>query len=227
VKKENLIIKKTSDGSTTIYNIDLDETYHSIHGALQEAIHVFIKNGLENFLTNSKNGKPTNILEIGFGTGLNCLLSLDYSKKKAFKINYTGIEPHPLSGDLIEKLDYGFDNNNKIIFNQLHKSKWNEFTELITDFNLKKLNCKFQDFNDNELYDVVYFDAFGPRVEEYLWDINIFRKIYKMISLNGLLVTYCAKGQVRRDLEKVGFIVERLPGPPGKREMLRAKKYIK
>lgn len=226
MENKKLLVKNTSDGSSTIYNVELDETYHSIHGALQEAIHVFIKNGLENYILNSKTKTLINIIEIGFGTGLNCLLSLDHIKNKTSKINYTGIEPFPLSDDLIEKLDYKFNTHQKLIFNEIHKIKWNKSVELKKNFTLKKVNYKFQDFNNKNLFNIVYFDAFGPRVEEYLWNIKVFEKIYKMLSNNGLLVTYCAKGQVRRDLQKVGFIVERLPGPPGKREMLRANKLI-
>ena len=225
---DKLIVKQTLDGTTTLYDKELDEHYHSTHGSLQEAIHVFIKNGLEKVLQQRADElEHINILEVGFGTGLNCLLSLSYDEGVNFFINYTGIEPHPVPIELINKMNYNFDELQKKLFSKIHQSKWNLTNSITTKFSLNKQQVNFQDFKNKNKYDLIFFDAFGPRVEKFLWNKDVFKKAYEILNNNGLLVTYCAKGQVRRDLEEVGFFVERLNGPVGKREMLRANKIVK
>jgi tRNA U34 5-methylaminomethyl-2-thiouridine-forming methyltransferase MnmC len=217
-----LIIKNTADGSSTIYNSELDENYHSTHGALQEANHVFIQNGLKKAFEDFKSNKVIHLLEVGLGTALNCFLTFKYIQSSNVQINYCGIESFPLSIDIINQLNYKLSIQEKSEFEALHTTKWNKSVVISDNFILNKQHLIFQNYKNKQLFNLVYFDAFGPRVEHHLWDIKIFEKIFKMLTVNGILVTYCAKGQVRRDLIEVGFKVERLPGPPGKREMLRA-----
>lgn len=220
-KKE---IKITSDGSHTIYLPELDETYHSVHGAIQEAKHVFIESGLNYF----NDRERVNILEIGFGTGLNTYLTLLDSINSSKMINYTGIEAFPLFIETIEKLNYlseldSSDKEREFFFN-IHQAEWNQPNSINSNFMLTKIEAKIQEFNSDRKYDLIYFDAFGPRVQPEMWEKDILTKMYNVLNPSGILVTYCAKGSVKRGLRKVGFEVESLPGPPGKREMTRATK---
>tara|TARA_B100001758_G_C18388412_1_gene601452 strand:+ start:1253 stop:1930 length:678 start_codon:yes stop_codon:yes gene_type:complete len=217
----NLKLKLTADGSHTLYRTDLDENYHSTHGAIQESQHVFIKNGLEySFKLLSK--KKLSILEVGFGTGLNCLLSFIYAKKNNISIEYTALEIHPLSSQITDQLNYTSKLNEKIIFDKMHNAKWNQWNNIATNFMLNKIENSLQECTFQNTYDLVFFDAFGPRVEGELWNKEWYNKIRKSLNKNAALVTYCAKGSVRRDLISSQFTIERLEGPIGKREMLRA-----
>jgi tRNA U34 5-methylaminomethyl-2-thiouridine-forming methyltransferase MnmC len=202
----------------------LDEHYHSIYGALNESIHVFIRKGLLDFIDLFKPVKNINILEIGFGTGLNCILTFIENLKVNISLNYTALEPYPLEMELISNLDFNLNSNQLGVFKSIHQSSWEESIAVNEQFNLEKFKMGLHDFNANKLYDIIYFDAFAPRKQPELWKVDVFSKLFNLTSNNGVLVTYCAKGQVRRDLEKVGYSVERLEGPPGKREMLRATK---
>ncbi|WP_350292389.1 tRNA (5-methylaminomethyl-2-thiouridine)(34)-methyltransferase MnmD [uncultured Croceitalea sp.] len=210
----------TADGSKTIQIEGWDEQYHSIHGAVQEAYHVFIKNGLNQF----KN-QEISILEIGFGTGLNALITLVEAQKLDLKINYEGVEAFPVSMEEIAALNYvetlNFQQYEKQ-FLQMHKSKWGMPLQLTTDFALFKNKLDFKEIKHQNLFNLIYFDAFGYRVQPELWSVTIFEKMFNALKQGGVLVTYAAKGSVRRAMQEVGFTVERLPGPPGKREMLRA-----
>ena len=213
----------TSDGSKSLYMPGLDETYHSRHGAVQEAYHVFIRSGLDLF----KNGAQVRILEMGFGTGLNCLITWIESKRRNLKISYLGLEAYPVAFDVARELKYPETLGQKEfepIFEKLHKSSWNEPVKIDQGFELIKAEGKFQDFQEKDSFDLIYFDAFGPRVQPDLWTERVFRSMYDALVEKGVLVTYSAKGSVRRAMQEVGFEVERLPGPPGKREMLRASK---
>ncbi|GGK17647.1 hypothetical protein GCM10007962_09840 [Yeosuana aromativorans] len=216
----------TGDGSSTIHIPEWDEQYHSKHGAIQEAYHVFITHGLHHFLdSNVDNEQPMSILEIGFGTGLNAFITLLESEKKEIPIRYTGVEAYPVSMDEINQLNYSSvlkveDQSN--LFNDLHKSTWESVQRISTYFSLEKQKKFFYDINDDSKYNLIYFDAFGARVQPELWTEAIFQKMYDALKPNGVLVTYSAKGSVRRAMQAVGFVVEKLPGPPGKREMLRA-----
>lgn len=218
-------LKITADGSHTIYLPELDETYHSVHGAVQEANHVFINAGL-NFVSN----KTTKILEIGFGTGLNAFLTLLESQNVARKIHYVGVEAFPLKESLINELNYldelEVNKINKENFYLLHQCDWEDYQIITTNFDLKKVRSDIKNFVTHEQFDIVYFDAFGPRVQPEMWDKSVFQKMFKLLNIGGVLVTYCAKGSVKRALKEVGFEVENLPGPPGKREMTRAIKTI-
>jgi tRNA U34 5-methylaminomethyl-2-thiouridine-forming methyltransferase MnmC len=215
-------IKITADGSHTLYVPNLDETYHSVHGAIQEAMHVYINAGLNYF--NDK--KELAILEVGFGTGLNTFLTYREAIKKELNINYSAIEAYPLSIEEISKLNYlqelAADQFEMEVFDKIHKSKWEVSEPISNMFSLRKLNMLLQDFAENNQYDVIYFDAFGPMVQPELWEEVILKNMYNSLKSNGILVTYCAKGSVKRALKQVGFTVENIPGPPGKREMTRA-----
>jgi tRNA U34 5-methylaminomethyl-2-thiouridine-forming methyltransferase MnmC len=219
--KRDVII--TSDGSTTIQIPEWDEQYHSKHGAIQEAYHVFIKYGLDTFV-----GPTVSVLEIGLGTGLNCFITYLESKKRNLNIDYTGVEAYPVSKEEIAKMNYvselksiDFD-----VFKKLHSLKWNETVSLDTNFLLTKRNQFFHEIDDQNKYNLIYFDAFGARVQPELWTVEIFKIMFNALNNNGVLVTYSAKGSVRRAMIEVGFIVEKLKGPPGKREMLRARKIV-
>tara|TARA_R110000737_G_scaffold337248_1_gene357341 strand:+ start:264 stop:926 length:663 start_codon:yes stop_codon:yes gene_type:complete len=212
----------TGDGSKTIQILDWQEQYHSKHGAIQEAYHVFIHSGLDLF----KN-QDVHILEIGFGTGLNCFITLLESEKRNLKINYTGVEAFPVSVEELNQLNYLEELNSvslKKDFDLMHSSHWEKDIEISSKFILRKEKKDFKDINTLEAVDLIYFDAFGARVQPELWTVEIFEIMYKAMKPDGYLVTYSAKGSVRRAMQEVGFLVERLPGPPGKREMLRARK---
>lgn len=212
----------TSDGSTTIHLIDWDEHYHSKHGAIQEAKHVFIKNGL-NIISLDK----ISILEIGFGTGLNVFITFLEAKKSMKIIDYVGVEAYPVEPSEIKQLNYVAElnaNEFQSIFDEIHHISWEEKFQISANFSLTKRKQFFQDIDDEDSFDLIYFDAFGARVQPELWTEEVFKKMYKSLKINGILVTYAAKGSVRRALQKVGFKVERLQGPPGKREMLRGLK---
>ena len=217
-------IIKTLDGSTTIHLQDWDECYHSKHGAIQEAKHVFIKNGLSLF-----EGNPVSIMEIGFGTGLNAFITFLESIQKNQVIDYVGVEAYPVEADEVLGMNYvtelgalEFEN----IFEKMHKCEWNKKNEICSSFSLTKRKQFFHEIDDFETFDLIYFDAFGYRVQPELWSTEIFRKMYNSLKPHGVLVTYAARGVVKRSMIEVGFTVEKLAGPPGKREMFRAFKKV-
>ena len=211
----------TADGSATIHLEDWNEQYHSKHGAIQEAEHVFLKHGLHQFQKKSK----VAILEIGFGTGLNALLTFREAMRMGFLINYTGVEAFPVAQEEIAQLNYVQLLNQPeldAVFKQMHSIDWGAPENIVAQFGLEKVKTNFQEIAYQERFNLVYFDAFGARVQPELWTEEIFQKMFNSLKANGILVTYAAKGSVRRAMQAVGFKVERLPGPPGKREMLRA-----
>jgi tRNA U34 5-methylaminomethyl-2-thiouridine-forming methyltransferase MnmC len=215
---------KTGDGSITIHLPDWDEQYHSKHGAIAEANHVFIKTGLHHFIEKAK-PRELAILEIGFGTGLNALLTNLQAEILKVNIQYTGVEAYPISSDEVSGLNYAEQLSiSESIFQSLHDLKWEKFVEINAWFSLKKKQLFFDKISDKEKYNLIYFDAFGARVQPELWTEEIFEIMFAALKPAGVIVTYAAKGSVRRAMQAVGFIVERLPGPPGKREMLRATK---
>lgn len=210
----------TGDGSKTIQIEDWDEQYHSKHGAVQEAYHVFIEHGLRLFKNES-----INLLEIGFGTGLNALITLLEAPRQQLSIDYVGVEAFPVSNQEVDALDYCQQldaNDQQEVFQKMHSSPWEETISITSDFSLLKQKKDFKEIDEENLFNLIYFDAFGARVQPELWTEEIFLKMYHALKRNGVLVTYAAKGSVRRAMQAVGFTVERLPGPPGKREMLRA-----
>lgn len=219
IKRE---IIETSDGSKTIHITEWNENYHSHHGALQEAKHVFLKNGLDDYA----HQKKVNILEIGLGTGLNAILTCQKATAEDLEIQYTAIEAYPVSADELVALNYESlldDEVAKSHYQSLHAAEWNEKHAISKNFSISKIQAKLEicKFEENQ-FDIIYFDAFGPRVQGELWSLEIFQKLFNSLKANGLLVTYCAQGQVKRDLKSAGFVVECVPGPPGKREMTKA-----
>lgn len=212
----------TGDGSLTIHLPDWDEQYHSKHGAIAEAKHVFIETGLR-FITSEEKKKQISILEIGLGTGLNAFLTQSYAEENNVEISYTGVEAFPVISSEVKQLNYPEElNASREVFLSLHDSSWESFTEISPYFSLLKRKQQFSEIADVNTYNLIYFDAFGARVQPELWTEAIFSSMYAALKTDGVLVTYAAKGSVRRAMQAVGFQVERLPGPPGKREMLRA-----
>jgi tRNA U34 5-methylaminomethyl-2-thiouridine-forming methyltransferase MnmC len=216
--KRNII--QTRDGSTTIHIEEWDECYHSRFGAIQEAQHVFIKKGLSLF-----ENKSVSILEIGFGTGLNAFITfLEYPKFNQ-KINYVGVEAFPVSIEEAAMMNYVKELNaesESFIFEKLHQCNWEELNNLSEDFVFTKRKQFFADIDDTEKFDLIYFDAFGYDVQPELWSVAIFKKMFEALKSNGVLVTYAARGVIKRNMIEAGFIVEKHEGAPGKREMFRA-----
>lgn len=218
-------IIQTQDGSTTIYLPQWDESYHSKHGAIQEAYHVFIKNGLSLF-----EGQSIAILEIGFGTGLNAFITcLEAQKNAGQTINYIGVEAYPVALEEALQMNYAqeIDSKESQIFELLHHTDWEENHSISEHFTLVKRKQFFQDINDINAFDLIYFDAFGFRVQPELWSETIFVAMYKALKVNGVLVTYACRTSIKNAMLAAGFSVEKLPGAPGKREMLRATKGVK
>ena len=215
-------IECTADGSHTLYIPEIEEHYHSVNGAMQESMHVFINAGLRQ-MPSSK----VTILEIGFGTGLNAYLTSLYAHENNMEVSYTAFERYPVNTDIINQLNYS--SKNTPLFNKIHEANWNEYVFIESFFTLKKILSDFTDFDhlkEKESFDLIYYDAFSPEKQPEMWTQNIFDYLFNHTNNEGILVTYCAKGIIRRMLQAAGFVVERIPGPPGKREMLRAQKVL-
>lgn len=211
----------TKDGSTSLFIPEWNETYHSKHGAIQEAYHVFIKNGLSIF-----NGKSVSILEIGFGTGLNAFITSLEADKNNVEVNYTAVEAFPLTIEEIDAMNFAskIDSNKADTFSAIHQLNWEVKNQVSDNFYLTKRNQFFQDVNDKECFDIIYFDAFSYDVQPELWSEAIFKKMHTALKTNGILVTYACRTIIKQTMISAGFRVEKLPGAPGKREMLRAYK---
>lgn len=217
-------ITKTADGSTTIRILEMEENYHSHHGAIQEAVHVFLDHGLD-FMKQD----TVRIFEMGFGTGLNALLTLKRATESAISIDYVGIEAFPVEKELIDGLNYveliGADLQAE--YDKMHEVAWEEKVEINPSFSLTKIHAKIEDFiPEGEKFDLIFYDAFGPRAQGDMWELPVLEKMADLLRDGGVLVTYCAQGQFKRYLKSLGFTIERLPGPPGKREMTRATKDL-
>jgi tRNA U34 5-methylaminomethyl-2-thiouridine-forming methyltransferase MnmC len=218
---------ETKDGSKSLYLPELDETYHSTHGALQESQHVYIKSGIE-YLAGHKNTQLIKVFEMGFGTGLNAYLTADFARKSNRKIHYRTIEKHPLSiadhcslgySLLLASPDYARD------CHAIAEASWGKKVEINPNFILEKIKGDFFGYSDPETsFDIIYFDAFGHRAQSELWEEEVFMICASLLREGGILVTYASKGLARRNMISAGFEVEKIPGPPGKREMMRATK---
>ena len=210
----------TNDGSHSIFNPEMNETYHSKHGAIVEAEHVFIKNGLL-----AENKKQFNILEVGFGTGLNALLTAQKAKQKDIAVNYYGIELYPVPEESYRQLNFtdliGVDSSDLL---NLHECSWEEEHTIHDFFKLTKNKIALEEYTSKTKFDIIYFDAFSPETQPHLWNAEVFQNMYKLLKEDGFLVTYCAKGVVKRTMKAVGFEIVVLDGPPGKRQMTRANK---
>ncbi len=223
--KKKITLETTSDGSHTLFVPGLNEHYHSVNGALQESELVFIHNGLHYIPVCTK---EINLLEVGFGTGLNALLTVLEAKKQRRKINYIAIEPEPVDTDLVEKLNYPERIGGTAAagyFRKLHEAGWVYPSFLSDYFIISKIQAKLEEISlKDEQFHLVYFDAFGPDVQPELWTIQVFEQLFRCMKPGGVLVTYSCKGTVKRALLSAGFTIEKLPGPVGKREVLRAVK---
>ena len=217
-------IIETQDGSHSIFSTQFGESYHSRYGAIQESQHVFLEAGLYTLAIEKKNMR---ILEIGFGTGLNAFLTLLAAAKRTLQIYYEAVEAYPISQQEAGQLNFttllgapGI----KASFKKIHATEWEVPVEIIPGFTLKKHQAFFQDLSYNKQFDLIYYDAFAPKAQPELWEQPLFEKMYQALVPGGVLVTYCAKGVVKRTLKQVGFTVQALPGPPGKREMTHCTK---
>jgi tRNA U34 5-methylaminomethyl-2-thiouridine-forming methyltransferase MnmC len=215
--KREIII--TSDGSTSIHLPEWDESYHSKHGAIQEAQHVFIKNGLS-----LCKGQSVSVLEIGFGTGLNAFITFLDSQKNNQNIDYVGVEGFPILPEEVLQMNYVNQlnaNQFESEFKKMHTSDWEENVTISDTFRLTKRKQLFNDINDKNQFDIIYFDAFGYRVQPELWSVEIFTKMFEALKVGGILVTYACRSTIKIAMKEAGFKIEKLAGPPGKREMLR------
>jgi len=214
-------IKLTEDGSHTIYIPELNEHYHSTHGAIQEAIHIYINAGLK-----FTDRNPIRILEIGFGTGLNTYLSLVEAENSNRSIVYHSLERYPIEEEQLNVLNYPdlIEFENRDLFKKLHETEWDQTCEISNNFSLKKISGDLKIIEFKDKYDLIFFDAFAPDIQPDLWTEAIFRKLYNCSNPNAILMTYCSKGIVKRALRASGFEVKRLAGPPGKHHILRASK---
>ena len=214
-------LKITEDGSHTLFVPEIDECYHSTHGAIQESQHIFIEAGIKQCQK-----EKIKILEIGFGTGLNAFLTLLEAEQCEKQIQYTSLELYPVEIEKALQLNYPemLAPEKRLVFEEMHTAEWNIEIPISSFFKLIKIETDFTGYVLEEQFDVVFFDAFSPEKQPEMWSEVLFEKIYAHCNQGAVLTTYCAKGIVRRAMQAAGFVVDRLPGPPGKREMLRGKK---
>jgi len=215
---------QTADGSPTLYMEKFDEYYHSKHGAVQEAEHVYLKKGLEHWVNLHPDVKKCHVFEMGFGTGLNALLTAQKAEALQHCIDYYSIEAYPLTAQEIEEVNYAdyFATNGKELFDSIIAAPWEVLQPITTHFNLKKINCRLENYIPEATIDVLYYDAFGARTQPEIWEDHCFEPLVEKLKPGGVFVTYAAKGSVRRALQNLGLEVALVPGPPGKREMIQA-----
>lgn len=216
----------TEDGSHTIFVPELNETYHSIHGAIQESTHVYIERGLH-YLVQRDQVKCIRIFELGFGTGLNAFLSAKYATDNGLLVEFESIEAFPLDQEVLLHLNYPnqiASSNYNNFFQKIHEAPWDQNNVVSSNFNLIKKHTTIQGYHTSAKFDICFFDAFAPSKQAEMWEYPILEKIASLLSTKGIFVTYCAKGQLKRDLKALGFEVESLSGPPGKLQMIRATK---
>jgi tRNA U34 5-methylaminomethyl-2-thiouridine-forming methyltransferase MnmC len=217
----------TGDGSHTLYTAELDETFHSRHGAIRESMHVFIRHGFRHYLSMSGK-KSIYVFELGLGTGLNALLTALESRKFHCRIFYEVVEPFPLQPEIYRQLNYEQllpVSGSPGLLAKIHETGWSEDQPITDQFILRKQKTRFEDYNpENRKFDIIYYDAFAPGKQPDIWEPGLLQKAFGLLVSKGILVTYCAQGNFKRNLRKAGFSIETLPGPPGKKEMVRAEK---
>ncbi len=209
----------TEDGSSSLYLNSIDETYHSTKGALGESLHVYIQNGIAS-LTNT----DVSLFEVGFGTGLNALLTYRFALKRGINVSYHSLEPYPIPADIYRSLGYTQNEQENSFFERIHQIE-DEPERFENSFSFRKYTTTLEEFESNLTFDIIYFDAFAPSKQPEIWSGDNLSKCFKLLKRDGILVTYCAQGQFKRDLKSVGFQVEVLPGAMGKKEMVRARKF--
>ncbi len=217
-------LRISDDGSHTLYIPELEETYHSLRGALTESRLVYIQNGLRYTMKTLK-GRKIHLLEVGFGTGLNAWLTAIEAIEKQVSVNYTSLEPHPLGEQTVSRLNYANftkSKRNQTLFNELHQAPWETTVKFSPYFNLFKKKCYLQSYKPSQNFDLIYYDAFAPQKQPDMWSIEVLNSVGGMLKKNGVLVSYCAQGKFKRHLTTLGWSVVSLPGPPGKKEMTRA-----
>ncbi len=225
--QRNLIV--TKDGSHSVAIPEWEVSYHSVYGAVQESLHVFIESGLKYWFEKHTSASRCVIFEMGFGTGLNALLSMLEAKRLQRKIMYETVEAFPLEQSITQELNYceslqqGFW---QPVFDSLHSGEWNSTQHITNFFSFRKIRSLLADYTPAEPIDIIYYDAFAPRAQPELWTKEVFERMLNILAPDGILVTYCSKGDVRRALLAAGFSVERIQGPPGKREMIRASRKL-
>lgn len=216
----------TKDGSHTVSIPEMHVTYHSVHGAIQESLHVFIHAGLYPAIEIFPSA-VISIFEMGFGTGLNALLTLSEAEKLKQHIDYYALELFPLEQSQVQQLNYCQQLNTaelEPLFKMMHDANWEQEVSVSPHFKLQKSRSDLLHLHTGKRFHLVYFDAFAPSAQPELWSKEIFEKLYAILVPGGVLVTYCSKGDVRRAMQAAGFIVEKIPGPPGKREMVRGRR---
>lgn len=219
-----LKIITTEDGSHSLFREDLNETYHSSHGAIGESTHVFINTGLD-YLFFEERKRDLKVFEVGLGTGLNAFLSGLFAAKYNTQIDFQSVEPFPVGESIYSHLNYGFDEDSKQLLADIHKSPWNQTVQINPLMSLTKYESTLEDVDAPENYfDIIFFDAFAPSKQPEVWSLDNMMKCCKILKTGGLLNTYCAQGQFKRNLKAAGFEVESLQGAMGKREMIRARK---
>ncbi|SJZ57706.1 tRNA 5-methylaminomethyl-2-thiouridine biosynthesis bifunctional protein MnmC [Porphyromonas crevioricanis] len=232
--EEKPFLVTTEDGSPTLYRRENKEYYHSIHGAVTESTHIFIEAGLKYHVAKLGPGcffcsrQPLRLFELGFGTGLNALLTLAEAEKLRQRLIYYSIELHPIEVDIYEQLEYELPHSDKLLMRdylrEMHRAPWDEPIALTPYFTLHKIEGDVLRRKLPDDIDIFYMDAFSPESQSELWTLDLFKRLQQIANPGATLTTYCAKGDVRRTLLEVGFSVEKLPGPPGKRHILRATK---
>ncbi|MFN8436866.1 MAG: tRNA (5-methylaminomethyl-2-thiouridine)(34)-methyltransferase MnmD [Cytophagales bacterium] len=219
-------IIRTEDGSNSLFNSELNETYHSRTGAIKESEYVYIANGIDFYLQSTKNNN-IQIFELGFGTGSNLLLTLNYAlKNPEIQFNYITVEKYPLSPELVFELNYiqYSENNSYELFQKAHQASWNEKIELLNNFYFTKINNDINQIDYPKNNHVIYYDAFAPSKQSDVWDIKILENMYNSLEDKGIIVTYCSQGAFKRNLKKIGFLIEEIPSFPYKKEIVRAQK---
>lgn len=216
----------TDDGSHTLYKPDMDEHYHSVYGALTESMHVFIQSGFNIF----HDSERISIFEVGFGTGLNALLTCMMSEQQQKNVRYVSIEKYPLDSSITSQLNYPLMLEQwpaaEEVFKSLHDAEWNRAVDILPGFALHKICADILDYHPSQSFDLIFFDAFAPQKQSGIWTEEVFRTFFNTLSDGGILVSFCVSGMVKRMMKSAGFTIEKLPGPPGKREILRGLKKI-